>query len=91
MTVGERRLMSAAVASLELNLRKVRGLVGGTISDMLSFAEAVVGMPDLCQRCRRFMNYSLERKGKEDQGLAVEDTPGLRGNQSGAELAQTVG
>lgn len=47
MTVGERRLMSAAVASLELSLRKVRGLVGGTISDMLSFAEAVFGKPGL--------------------------------------------
>lgn len=47
MTVGERRLMSAAVASLELSLRKVRGLVGGTISGMLSFAEAVVGVPGL--------------------------------------------
>ena len=34
MTVGERRLKSAA-ASLELSLRKVRGLLVGTASDMI--------------------------------------------------------
>lgn len=37
MTVGERKLKSAVVASLELSLRKVRGLFGGTISDMIVF------------------------------------------------------
>ena len=35
MTVGERRLKSAVVASLELSLRKVRGLLVGTASDMI--------------------------------------------------------
>lgn len=34
MTVGP-PLKSAVVASLELSLRKVRGLLGGTMSDMV--------------------------------------------------------
>lgn len=48
MTVGERRLKSAVVASLELSLRKVRGLLGGTISDMIVFLLVL----DHCRRCR---------------------------------------
>jgi hypothetical protein len=41
-TVGDLRLKSAVVASLELSLRKVRGLLGGMTSDMLEFVIVVV-------------------------------------------------
>jgi hypothetical protein len=37
MTVGERRLKSE-VASVELSLRKVRGLLWGMVSDMIVLA-----------------------------------------------------
>jgi hypothetical protein len=38
MTVGDRRLKSAMVASVELNLRKARGLLGGAKFDIFAFA-----------------------------------------------------
>jgi hypothetical protein len=38
MTVGDRRLKSAVVASVELSLRKVRGLLRGAKFDIFAFA-----------------------------------------------------
>lgn len=65
MTVGERRLMSAAVASLELSLRKVRGLVGGTISDISAFVVLFLGCRTVWESCRHLMKRSsIGEKGK---------------------------
>lgn len=65
MTVGP-PLKSAVVASLELSLRKVRGLLGGTMSDMIVF-ESVVGVANEIQVVK-FLQMANVRSEREKGG-----------------------
>lgn len=59
MTVGERRLKSE-VASVELSLRKVRGLLWGMVSDMMVLV--LVFAAERCCWSERLKGDVLERE-----------------------------
>jgi len=94
--VGDLRLKSAVVASLELSLRKVRGLLGGMTSDMVAFAAVLVfgfesWVGEVRERIQKHRWVAFGEGRKTERCLSRWESVWSKKQHSGAQLVQYCG